>query len=309
MADAIASSPRPSAQRVEAGRPAVAVESLRMRFGSVTALEEVTFTVPARQTLVLWGANGAGKTTLLRCLLGLLPYRGRVRIFEHDARRAGKRARALVGYVPQEIHLHEHLSVLETVRFFADVRGVARGQAEALLETWRLDRALWPRAVRGLSGGMKQKLAVVIALLSDPPILLLDEPTSNLDVSSRRELSGLLEQLKRDGKTLVCCSHRSGEAWKLADRVLVLERGRCVLDGRPDTVRARIHDRAVITLTIPAEHTERAALLLSRSGFDVERNGTQLWVRVPVGDKAAPIQRLVASDVPIADLDVSEEAA
>ena len=155
---------------------------------------------------------------------------------------------------------------------------------------------------------MKQKLALVVALLPDPPVLLLDEPTSNLDAASRREFSMLLDQLKRSGKTLLCCLHRVGEVWKLADRVIVLERGRKVGEGPPQSVAGSLQQRAVVCLTIAHDRMAHAADLLAAHGFAVERNGMQLWVGVPDGRKVEPIQRLVEAGIPLLDLELGEEA-
>ncbi len=212
----------------EPSQPAIAVSGLTKRFRKVTAVDDLSFQVQHGEVVVLWGLNGAGKTTVIRCLLGLSAH-----VHGHVCHRGSKAARRLLGYVPQEVCLHADQTVLEAVSFYARLRRVDRRSALKLLADWGLKDAEH-RAVGHLSGGMKQKLALVLALLSDPPVLLLDEPTSNLDAQSRYEFGKLLQQLKRDGKTLVFCSHRAAEVWRLADRVIVLEQGRKVAEGAPD---------------------------------------------------------------------------
>lgn len=282
--------------------PAILVEHVSKRFGAATVLEDVSFAVHPGEAVVLWGPNGAGKTTLLRCMLGVLPFDGAIHVQDADVRRQGKAARQAVGYVPQDIRFHADQSVAETADFYAALRGVCASRAETLLRRWDL----WDsrhRAIRALSGGMRQKLALVIALLADPPILLLDEPASHLDVRTRRELNVELHRLHQDGRTLVFCTHRTGELWRLADRIVLLERGRLQADGTPEAVAGRLQGRAVVWVTVPGERTGQAAELLAQAGFAVERNGRQLWVGGPLGRRAEVIQRLLAAGIPVVDFD------
>jgi ABC-type multidrug transport system ATPase subunit len=251
----------------------------------------------------LWGANGAGKTTILRCLLGVFPFDGEATALGLDVRAAGKTVRRLIGYVPQEVRLHGDLTGRETLRFYAALRKVAPARAEQLLAEWRL-ADLADKPVRALSGGMKQRLAVAIALLSDPPVLLLDEPTSNLDRQSRAELWSLLRRLKAAGKTLIVSLHRAEEVLQLADRVIVLEHGRKIAEGAP----AEIGDALppiTLRVAVPAQAAEAAALL-SRQGFDVQANGAQLWVRVPLRRKSEPLAALFAARIAVTDFELME---
>ena len=285
---------------------AIVVHRVTKRFGAVTAVADLDLTVASHETVVLWGANGAGKTTVLRCLLGVIPFEGAITVHGHDVRRQGKVARHHLGYVPQEIRLHGEHTVREAARFYAQLRRVADERAEMLLEQWQLREAI-DRPVRGLSGGMKQKLALVIALLADPPILLLDEPTSNLDVQARRDFSVLLEQLKRNGKTLVCCLHQLGDVWKLADRMVVLAQGRKISEGPPEVVAGTLAERAVVCVTVARERTDDAARLLEQQGFAVERNGMQLWVTVPAHRRVEPVTRLAQAGIPVLDVELDSE--
>lgn len=215
--------------------PLIHVQDLRKRFGSLAAVDGVTFSIPRGETVVLWGDNGAGKTTVLRCVLGLLPFEGVIRVAGEDVRRRGKDVRRRIGYVPQDVRFHAHETVWETIRFYAQLRAVPMRSAEARLREWGLQDALAQR-VGTLSGGMRQRLALAIALLSDPSVLLLDEPASSLDVKTKRDLNVHLEQLKANGKTLVLCSHQTADVWRLADRVLVLSHGRLIAQGSPNAM-------------------------------------------------------------------------
>jgi nitrous oxidase accessory protein len=211
----------------EYGNPMIVVRGLTKRFGPVTAVEDLSFTVEAGEAVALWGPNGAGKSTVLHCLLGIVRYDGTIELGGCDPHRHGKAARRLVGFVPQQIHLPEDFTVREVVDFFARLKGASPETIPGVLERLGL-AAHAEKRVGTLSGGMKQRVALAVALLGDPPILLLDEPTASLDAQSRSDFLYLLGELKRSGKTLLFSSHRQDEILSLADRVLVLEQGRLV---------------------------------------------------------------------------------
>ncbi|MBI4227297.1 MAG: ABC transporter ATP-binding protein [Candidatus Omnitrophica bacterium] len=215
----------------------VNAQAVVKRFGRVAAVDRVSVAIRPAETVVLWGPNGAGKTTLLRCLLGVIPFDGAIEVCGHDVRRDGKGARQVIGYVPQEIRLPGHQTVRETVVFIARLRRASPRVALDGLAAWDLARCAGQR-VQALSGGMKQRLALALALIGDPPVLLLDEPTSSLDLAARRELLERLGRWQADGKTLIICSHHAAEARRLADRVVVLERGRVAQDAAPEALGA-----------------------------------------------------------------------
>ncbi|HEY7120907.1 MAG TPA: ABC transporter ATP-binding protein [Tepidisphaeraceae bacterium] len=207
----------------------IQIDQVRKRFGRARVLDGVSFDVLAGQSIALWGSNGAGKTTLIRCLLGLIDFEGSIRVAGLDVRREGKRVRRLLGYVPQELAFYDDFRVIEAARYIARIRGADAGDCEPGLQSLGLlDHAR--KRVRELSGGMKQRLALAVALLNDPPVLVLDEPTSNLDSAGRGSLMELLVGLKAAGKTILFISHRPEEVRGLADRVLTLESGRVVTD-------------------------------------------------------------------------------
>lgn len=205
---------------------------------TVTAVDSVSFALAPGDSLALWGVNGAGKTTILKCLLGLLACEGELRLNGFDLRRDGRAARRFLGYVPQELAFHNDLSVAESCRFYARLKGVGDERIPVVLAQVGLTGE-GKKAVGALSGGMKQRLALALALLADPPVLLLDEPTSNLDAATRDEFLGLLLQLRERGKTLLFTSHYADEVTRLADRVLLLRDGRLVADGAPADVLGR----------------------------------------------------------------------
>jgi len=207
----------------------IEIKEVHKSFGRTRVLDGVTCCVEPGQSVALWGSNGAGKTTLLRCMLGLIDFKGSIQVAGMDVRRRGKTARRMIGYVPQEMAFYDDYRVMEAMRLVARLRGAPRSACPERLAGVGLE-ADHRKRVRELSGGMKQRLALAMALLNDPPILALDEPTSNLDAAARKELLAQLVGLKRAGKTILFISHRPEEVGGLADRVLTLEHGRIVDD-------------------------------------------------------------------------------
>ena len=202
---------------------------------TITAVDDISFELAEGSALALWGVNGAGKTTVLKCLLGLLRCQGDLHLNGFDLTKDGRTARRHLGYVPQELSFHNDLSVAESCRFYAKLKGISLARIPLVLEEVGLT-GQERKAVGALSGGMKQRLALALALLADPPVLLLDEPTSNLDAATRDEFVALLVDLRRAGKTLLFTSHHREEVEALAEHVLVLQDGRIVAQGAPATV-------------------------------------------------------------------------
>lgn len=179
--------------------------------------------------MALVGANGAGKTTLLRCLLGLVRYSGSISIDGVDIARDPVRVKRQLGYMPQVPAFCEE-TARGALAFVAKLRGAALNEIPALLERVGLTEHA-RRPVREFSSGMKQRLSLAAALLGDPPVLVLDEPTASLDVEGQAELVRLLGELVRGGRTLLLSSHRAEEIAALTRRVVVLHEGR-VKDSR-----------------------------------------------------------------------------
>ena len=296
--------------------PAICVRNLTKRYGSVTAVDDLSFDVVAGETVALWGANGAGKTTALRCILGILPFDGTVTVGRdkkdsedslklHSSRTAGKMVRRHIGYVPQEVRLHSDLTVKETVSFYARLRAVSQTETARLMEEWQL-LEMANKQVGTLSGGMKQRVSLAIAMLSDPPILLLDEPTSNLDGRTRQEFWTALERLSAAGKTLIFCSHRHDEIVRLADRVIVMKNGKKVAEGPPTSLEGHLSTGVLLHLTLREPFHENAATLLTQQGFRVKHNGTNLLIDTVQNKKIEIFQILMDASIPIEDFALSD---
>ena len=290
------SSPLPSTGMIR-------VANLEKRFGKTTVVTDLSFEVAAGEALALWGANGAGKTTAIKCVLGLLHYRGSISINGLDARRRGRDARRQLGYVPQELAFYDDLTALATAQFYGRLKHVPPARAHAVLAQVGLaDHAGKPVSV--LSGGMKQRLALALALLADPPVLVLDEPTSNLDTLARDQFLQLLVEVKASGKTILFTSHRLEEVEALADRALVLEKGKLIAQVPAVNLAGTVGLKSRVKLYLPDAALDAALEVLTRDGFSASRNGTGIYVDVQPGHKAQPIQALAAAQITVRDFEV-----
>jgi len=208
-------------------RVAIEVRSMTKRFGRRLVLDEIDLEVAAGESIVLTGANGAGKTTLLRAMASLIrPSSGEVLWFGEKTNGRHERRR-LIGMVAHENRLYPHLTLRENLVFAARMCDVAhpRSRAESLLETVGL-LLHGDRMPPVLSKGMRQRLSLARALIHDPPILLLDEPFEGLDADADCWLTGLLQELRQQGRTLCFALHDEAKTRRLADRVLHLGQGR-----------------------------------------------------------------------------------
>ncbi len=266
---------------------ALRVRGLGKRYGPHVVLEDVAFDVQVGEAVALWGHNGAGKTTAIRCLLGLSRCAGSLLVLDAPLERGGKEARRRLGYVPQELALHDDMRTDETLAFYARLKRVGGERpAEVLAEVGMAAHA--GKRIRELSGGMKQRVALAVALLADPPILVLDEMTSNLDQAGRGAFLVLLADLKARGKTILFTSHRLDEVRLLADRVVVLDRGRvravCPPAGLPDALGLT----ATARIRVPLDRREDALRALAGAGIDAPE--VDLEIDTP-GDQSVPQPR------------------
>ncbi len=244
----------------------IAFESVTKAYGSFKAVDDLTAGVERGGVWALLGPNGAGKTTLLKCMLGLINFTGKITIEGFDVSSKGKSARGMVGYVPQRPSLYENLSVMETLRFFADMRSVKRSRITELLEFVGLE--LWGRAAVGaLSSGMAQRLMLAIALLSDPPTLLLDEPTANLDVRRQLEFRSLLNVLVGEGKTIMLTTHLLGDVDQIARNIMVMNKGKLVATVSTNELMDQLDLSAQLYIELKDEgSTDKAMSVLEKAG-------------------------------------------
>lgn len=280
----------------------IVAKNLTKRYGKAVALNRVSFSIEAGEAVALWGANGAGKTTTLRCLLGVQGFEGELTVNGINVRRHGKAARAAIGYVPQEATFYD-MTVAETIRFYARLKNVTAARADELLRQMQIDIHSKKR-VSALSGGMKQRLALAVALLADPPILVLDEPTANLDVQAQRGFIQTIQTLNHDGKTVVFSSHRLDEVTALASRVLVLANGELTLECSPGELPEELGLQRWLRVYVPAHHREHTLQVLKEQGFIHTPNGRSVYVQIGKAGKLAPLHSLQMASIPVEDFDL-----
>lgn len=231
----------------------VEVEDLRKTYGSIKAVDGVSFKIKQGSIFTLLGPNGAGKTTTLEIIEGLrIPDSGKITIFGKQVDRIGKEEKELIGVSLQETHLISHLTVRETLNMFRSLykRGL---KVDDVLEFVNLKDKANDR-VDKLSGGQRQRLAIGLSLVNDPLLLFLDEPTTGLDPQARRSIWDLLLELKKRGKTIVLTTHYMEEAEFLADWVCIMDHGKIIREGTPEDLIKSIGGESVIEVDVEENH-------------------------------------------------------
>lgn len=266
-------------------RPVIETTGLTRTFGALKAVDGVTLAVREREIFGLLGHNGAGKTTLIRLLNGLLtPTEGSVRVLGLDPGADGPRLRLRTGVLTESAATDELLSVRETLQTYARLCGVPPSQVDRHVGTvvglFGLQR-VEDRPGRGLSMGWRRRVALARALVHDPEVVFLDEPTANLDPLGARGVRELVAELSRDrGRTIVLCTHNLHEAQQVCDRVAILREGRLLAVGTPAELAAGSRLRPRLRVDVAARDADAARRVLVRfSPGQVEVSGATLHVR------------------------------
>jgi len=282
----------------------IELDGLTRRFGATVAVDGVSLRIEEGEIFGLLGPNGAGKTTTIRmlaCLIGVSAGRATVAGLDVTDPRSRAQIRGLVGLLPEEVGLSGDMSAARTLDFYARLYHLPADRRAARVETVLRQVDLWERrdqAASTLSKGLKQRLALARAIVHDPKIVLLDEPTANLDPESARGVRELLEHMRSEGRTVVVNTHRLEEAERMCDRVGIL-RTRLLQVGSPAGLRAGLHGvhLRVVLEDVRPEHLEA----VRTCGAAVEADGTTLDVTLP--DSLPPadvVAALVASGARVA---------
>ncbi|HEX9993208.1 MAG TPA: ABC transporter ATP-binding protein [Acidimicrobiales bacterium] len=269
----------------------IEARGLTKRFGTFTAVDGIDFDVAPGEAFGFLGPNGAGKSSTMRMIGCVSPVtEGKLRVLGMDPAVDGSRIRARLGVVPQEDTLDLELSVRENLliygRYFDLSRPVIRERSEELLTFVQLiDRK--DAKVDSLSGGMKRRLTIARALINEPDLLLLDEPTTGLDPQARHVLWDRLYRLKQRGTTLILTTHYMDEAEQLCDRLVVMDKARIVAEGSPRELIERYATREVLELRFRLGEEEAALAVLGGLGDRVEPLPDRTLVYTDDGDAAA----------------------
>ena len=277
----------------------IEIDHLSKQYGSGTkALDDVSLTIEEGEIIALLGPNGAGKTTMISIICGLVvPTGGTVRVGGHDIRTDWRAARKMIGLVPQEIALEPFEKVINCVRFTRRLYGLPND--DAYIERILRALSLWDKrdaATRELSGGMKRRVLIAKALSHNPKVLFLDEPTAGVDVALRREMWEVVDDLRREGVTIILTTHYLEEAEEMADRVGVIAKGQLLL-VRPTAELMGEFGRKTLTIeldapldAIPADMAD-ANLTLSDDGrklaFDYDTKAERTGIARLLGELAA----------------------
>jgi lipooligosaccharide transport system ATP-binding protein len=272
-----------------ADQPLVIARHLTKRFGEYTAVDGIDVEVARGECFGFLGPNGAGKSSTMRMVACVSPASGgELRVLGMDPAERGAEIRARLGVVPQEDNLDIELSVWDNLiiygRYFGIPRSTLKERAAALLDFVQLlDRR--DSKVDPLSGGMKRRLTIARALMNEPELLLLDEPTTGLDPQARHLVWERLYRLKQQGVTIVITTHYMDEAEQLCDRLVIMDQGRIVDEGAPQALIQRHATREVVELRFP-DADERAAALepIERFGARVEVLTERILVYTDDGD-------------------------
>jgi len=258
--------PLPHSSAAVITAPLVRARGLVKRFGSFVAVDGVDFDISPGEAYGFLGPNGAGKTSTMRMISCMSPVsEGTLEVLGMDPARQGAQIRSRIGLVPQEDTLDLELTVLDNLlvygRYFDLPKKVIRERAEQLLEFTQLsDRA--HDKVDPLSGGMKRRLTIARSLVSEPELLILDEPTTGLDPQARHLLWDRLYRLKQQGVTQIITTHYMDEAEQLCDRLAVMDRGRFAAEGSPRELIGRYSTREVLELRFASGYAEDVAARL-----------------------------------------------
>jgi ABC-2 type transport system ATP-binding protein len=285
----------------------IEVQDLRKSYGSVKALDGVSFTVPDGTIYGLLGPNGAGKSTTISILAGLVrPNQGSARIAGHDIADEPRAAKRALGFVPQEVVLYDELNARENLEFFGGLYGITgaelRSRVDELLGAIDLgDNARRP--CETYSGGMRRRLNLACGLVHRPRVLLLDEPTVGIDPQARLHILDLVRDIARRGTTVLYTTHYLHEAEDLCQSIAIIDHGRILAEGSLEELRAAVGERDLVTVRgrFDAEAVRRRVATLDGADL-LSATDEEMVLAVPHGGDA--VGRLVRG---LGDLGESRE--
>jgi ABC-2 type transport system ATP-binding protein len=281
--------------------PAIRIEALSKYFGPVIGVEDLSLDVPRGEVFGFLGANGAGKTTTIRILLDLLrPSRGRAAVLGLDCQRDGLKARRHIGYLPGDLPIYPDLSASGYLTFLqrVDGRAVTPGYLHGLLKRFDVSDVDLSRKLRDQSHGMKQKIGIIQALMTEPPLVILDEPTAGLDPFMVQAFREAIEALKRRGDTTVfLSSHVLTEVETTCDRVAIVRSGKIVNVTSLETLEQQSPRRVTITFTRPI--ADAVPALHGVVAHDITATTWSLDVVGPLGILVAALGQLPVQDIAV----------
>lgn len=276
--------------------PLLQVKQLSKHFGSVKAVNAISFNVPQGMCLGLLGPNGAGKTTTVELLEGISKPDGGEILYKGEA--LGKQFRDQAGIMFQSTALQEFITVSETLHLFSQLYSHAT-PVEELIKSCSLNEFLH-RDTRKLSGGQRQRLLLAIALINDPEIIFLDEPTTGLDPQARRNFWALIRSIKSRNKTIIMTTHYMEEAYELCDEIIIMDHGDIIAHGTPKSLLAKHFNDVILQLPLPGKLPD----FTHTTGFQIQQHDNIL--ELLSGDVNGTLQQLLALGMSLDGLRIRE---
>lgn len=231
----------------------IEVDSVTKRFEDVVAVDNLSMSVEKGELFGLLGPNGAGKSTLTKMISGMLnPTSGTIKVGNHSVQDEPMKVKEILGVVPQDIVLYDYLNAKENLAFYGRLYGLSGrklgDRIDELLQFTQLDEKAVKRHVSTYSGGMKRRVNIAAALLHEPQVLLLDEPTAGLDPQNKHALWEIIQSLKKEGKTIVLTTHIMEEAEELCSRVAIMDHGKIIALGSPSQLVKKVKMENTVTV-------------------------------------------------------------
>jgi len=275
----------------------LAIQEISKHYGTVKAVDQLSFAVPQGSIFGLLGPNGAGKTTTIRMIMNIImPDAGKI-LFQGQPNHFELLSR--IGYLPEERGLYEKMKVLEMLHFFGELKGMEKSRAKESAAYWlkRLEMTEWQNhKVRELSKGMQQKIQFIVTIINDPVVIILDEPFTGLDPINTNVLKNIIQELHEAGKTIIFSTHIMDQVEKLCDRIVLINKGKNILDGHITDIKKKFREKAFHLFLDGPQEGDISAIpgvkeIIDKQGYvkimveesqDLQEVGRTLMARLPV---------------------------
>ncbi|HDN50467.1 MAG TPA: ABC transporter ATP-binding protein [Thermoplasmatales archaeon] len=284
----------------------ISIKNLRKEYGTVTAVDGISFEVKRGEVFALLGPNGAGKTTTIKAILGLIQYEGDIFIDGMNARENKKRIKKMIGYLPEKVAFYDNLTALQTLQFYAELKGIHDADLPALLKEVNLERDA-NRKVGGFSKGMVQRLGLAQSLLGTPELLILDEPTTGLDALGAFEVRTKIRELSEQGNTILLSSHILSEVQELSHRVAILNKGSIVAIDTVENLSKKLDVQPKLRIELEHVSDEMVQQVSALDGVrDVTVEGNVIEAICPPNAKLSIIKTLEEAGGTVVDFKTVE---